>query len=124
MSVTRSERIQANCKIVWGKGDYYFNIETEDYNFFWAVVTKEGDSEPGPALTITGLCYSPEHVLAELDRMLFAWARQVQSGQPMTKEESLDIFGGPKGRNKPILETFMAEMDARAKEAEAKQSSG
>lgn len=122
MGITRSEHFQANCEITWGKGDYDINIETDDYETFWAVLRKEFDNELGPVLTITGLCDSPEHTLAELDRMLFALAKQVQSGQPMTKEESLDIFGGPKGQNKPILKIFMAEMDARVKEAEEKQT--
>jgi hypothetical protein len=38
--------------------------------------------------------------------MLDVWARQVQSGQPMTRAQRLEIFGGPNGRNVPVLEQF------------------
>ena len=41
-----------------------------------------------------------------------AWARQVQTGRPMTEEEELDIFGGPNGENRAILKQYF---DVRAK---------
>jgi hypothetical protein len=71
---------------------------------------------------MTGLCKSDEEAWAELDRMLGVWARQVQSGQPMTKAQRLEIFGGPRGKNKKILEEFWEEFERR--EGEKKGNSG
>lgn len=45
--------------------------------------------------------------------MLGVEATQIQSGRPMTKAQSLEIFGGPNGRNKPILEKFLDEAEKR-----------
>lgn len=56
---------------------------------------------------MTGLCNSAEQAWRELDRMLGVWARQTQSGHPMAKAQSLEIFGGPNGRNKSVLEKFL-----------------
>lgn len=77
------------------------------------VVKKDFGTEFGPPLTITGICNSTEHVWNELERMLGAWARQTQTGQSMTKDRTLNIFGGPKGRNKPILGQFIAAFEKR-----------
>jgi hypothetical protein len=52
---------------------------------------------------MTGICNSEEHAWKELERMLDVWARQVQSGQPMTKAQALEIFGGANGRNTLVL---------------------
>lgn len=124
MSTSQTERIQANCQIIWGKGDYDITIESEDDTFWAEVKNYEITHEYGPTLTMTGVCNLPEHALDELDRMLSVWARQDQSGQPMTREDTLAIFGGPRRENEPILKMFMAEQDRRAKEVEGRQSSG
>ena len=59
---------------------------------------KTGDVDSfGSSLTTTGACSSEEQAWKEQDMMLALWARQVQSGQPMTKEQHLEIFGGPNG---------------------------
>jgi hypothetical protein len=60
---------------------------------------------------MTGFCNSREKAWNELDRMLVVWARQEQSGESMTKNQRLEIFGGPNGRNKAVLEMFMAELE-------------
>lgn len=73
---------------------------------------------------MAGICDSEEGAIGESDRMLSVWARQVQSGQPMTSKESLAVFGGPRGENEPILKMFMAEQDRRAREVEGMQPSG
>lgn len=119
MSPTQIERILANCQIIWGKGDYGITLEDEDDTFWAEVKDYTSTHKHGPSLTMTGVCNSPDGALAELDRMLFLWAQQAQSEQPMTKEEGLAIFGGPRGENEPILKMFMAAM-----EAEERQSSG
>ena len=48
--------------------------------------------------------------------MLGVWARQIQIGHPMTKAQSLEIFGGPKGRNKFVLEKFLDLVEKRGKD--------
>lgn len=45
--------------------------------------------------------------------MLRIWAGQIRSEQPMTDDHRLEIFGGPSGRNKPILRRLIAWMNGR-----------
>ena len=113
MSSAQSQRIQAYCEIIWGRGDYDIDIETDDWEKYSGVVKKDFGLEYGPPLTMTGLCNSSEQVWKELDRMLGAWATQRQTGQKMTKDQKLDIVGGPNGRNKAVLESFLAESERR-----------
>ena len=66
---------------------------------------------------MTNVCNGSDRAWNELDRMLRLWARQVESGRPMTREERLEIFSGPNGAYRSLLETVMnkkAEMDALA----------
>ena len=113
MSFVQGQRIQANCEIIWGKGDYDIDVETDDWEYYSGVVKKDFGTELGPPLTLTGLCQSSEQAWGELDRMLGAWARQRQTGQPMTKDQTLDICGGPNGQNKAILEHLLVVMQQR-----------
>lgn len=62
---------------------------------------------------MTGLCALDVYAWNELDRMLGVWARQTQSGKPMTKDQILEIFGGPSGDHLPILKLFMKELETR-----------
>ncbi|KAF2498592.1 hypothetical protein BU16DRAFT_558650 [Lophium mytilinum] len=97
-STEQGQRIVAHSKIIWGDGEYHFDIGTiHDKGFYMAYVYK-GDTigqDGCPALP----CDSPEQAWGELDRMLGVWARQVQTGLPMTREDRLDILGGAGGRN-------------------------
>ena len=77
------------------------------------IIKKDFGDSYGPVLTMTGLCHSREKAYRELDRMLKIWAGQVKIGQPMTKEQDLEVFGGPNGRNRRVLEIFQAELDKR-----------
>jgi hypothetical protein len=43
--------------------------------------------------------------------MLCLWAQQVQSGQEMMKEQTLEIFGGPYRQNKAALGRFIDVLD-------------
>jgi len=66
---------------------------------------------------MTSVRGGPDRAWNELDRMLRLWAGQVESGRPMTREEHLEIFSGPNGEFRNLLETVMnkkAEMDALA----------
>jgi hypothetical protein len=45
--------------------------------------------------------------------MLELWAKQVKRGTPMTKDERLEVFGGPKGKHRKLLSKFMDEREKR-----------
>lgn len=114
MPSTRGQRIQDNCKIIWGSNcDYDLDLETDDSINYACVVKKDFGLSLGPPLTMTSLCPSEEAALAELDRMLELWAKQVKRGTPMTKDEKLNIFGGWKGKHKNILSRFIDEFERR-----------
>ena len=104
MSSTNSSRIEDNCRIIWGNDcDYDIDLETDDWVDYACVVKKDFGSSFGPPLTMTSLCPSSEAALAELDRMLELWAKQVKRGTPMTRDETLEIFGERKGEHKTLL---------------------
>jgi hypothetical protein len=66
---------------------------------------------------MTSLCDEPDGAWNELDRMLRIWAMQVESGREMNQNERLEIFSGPNGRFKNVLENCSnkkIEMDALA----------
>ncbi|EXJ84101.1 hypothetical protein A1O3_04768 [Capronia epimyces CBS 606.96] len=108
MAAAQAKRIQANCKIIWGADcDYNLEIETDDHVNYTCHVQKDFGDSYGPPLTMTSLCRTSEVAWAELDRMLGLWATQVKRGTPMTKDERLEIFGGPRGEHKKLLNTFM-----------------
>ncbi|RFU32614.1 hypothetical protein B7463_g3747, partial [Scytalidium lignicola] len=109
MSSAQGKTIEANCRVIWGDGDYELDIETDDWDTWYCFVRKDFGLHFGPPLTMTGMCNSQKQAWSELERMLDVWARQVQSGQPMTKAQWLEIFGGPNGCNIPVLEMFVDE---------------
>ncbi len=112
MTSTRSQRIHTNSKTIWGDADYDLEIEN-DSETYAAVVRKEYETEYGPALIMTGICSSEEQALRELDRMLDGLARQVRSGQEVTKAQKLEVFGGPNGRDQHILEQFLDKVEEK-----------
>jgi len=112
MSNDQGERIQANCRIIWGEGDYDLDIYADDYEYYSCWVKRDFGLSFGPPLTGTGLCSSPEKAWNEFDRMLREWAQSVKNGKPMTKEEQLSIFSGPNGEHRALLETVDAFMAA------------
>ncbi|KAI8938683.1 hypothetical protein NX059_004550 [Plenodomus lindquistii] len=115
MSSARGQRLKANCKIIWGDDcEYDLDLETDDYIDYACIVKKDFGLSLGPPLTMTCLCPSEEAAWAELDRMLGLWAQQVQRGTPMTKNETLDIFGGRRGQYKQLLRSFIDELEKRA----------
>jgi hypothetical protein len=103
----------ANCKKIWGADkDFDLNIDYEegfDKDCACSVREDHGLSF-GPWLTMTNWCSGPDAAWNELDRMLGLWARQVESGRPMTREERLDIFSGPSGEYREFLGRFMDRM--------------
>ena len=108
MSSPRGQRVEANCKIIWGDdSDYDLEIETDDHSEYAWLVRKDFGTSFGPPLTMTNYYPSVEAAWTELDRMLSLLAKQVQRGTPMTKQESLEIFGGSRGEHRNILSKFM-----------------
>jgi len=113
MSGTQSQRINANCKIIWGNYDYDIESESDDWLHYMCHVKKDFGDSFGPPLVMTSLCYTSEGAYAELDRMLELWAKQVKRRTPMTKDENLEIFGGSKGEHKKLLGKVMDELEMR-----------
>jgi hypothetical protein len=114
MSDAQGQRIEANCKIIWGSScDYDLDIETDDWVNYVCVVKKDFGTSYGPLLMITSVCRSSEAAWAELDRVLDLWAKQVKRWTPMTKAENLEIFEGPKGEHKRLLRKFMDQLERR-----------
>jgi hypothetical protein len=114
MSSVQDQRIEANCKIIWGNFCVYdLDTETDDNVHYVCFVRKDHGDSFGPPLIVTGLCHSSKAAWAELDRMLQLLARQVQRGTPMTRDERLEFAGGPKGEHRHILSIFLDEMEKR-----------
>ncbi|KAH7061673.1 hypothetical protein BKA63DRAFT_573385 [Paraphoma chrysanthemicola] len=114
MSSPRYQRIEANCKTIWGNdSDYDFDFETDDWEHYACVVKKDYGTEFGPPLIMTCLCPSSDAAWAGLDRMLGLWAKQVVRGTDMTKDEMLSICGGSKGELKGVLGRFIDECEKR-----------
>lgn len=118
MSSIQGQRIQANCAIIWGNGDYDLDIERDDWETFWAVVRKDFGTSFGRPLTLTRICRSEEHAWRELDRMLAVWAMVKQSGKPMTEDQRMEIFGGPNWRTNSTLRRIFTQMDEKMLEGD------
>lgn len=73
----QGERIQANCKIIWGDSEYGYEIEveTDDWTIYQGYVKKDFGLSYGPLLIMTGFCSSDENTWKELDRMLDGMAK-------------------------------------------------
>lgn len=105
MSNNRGDRLQAYSKIIWGDGDYYFDQETDDFEYYICWVRRGFIS--GKPLTGTVVCHGPDAAWRELERMLRLLTTCILSGQPITKKKRREIHGGPHGEYKKLLE----EMD-------------
>lgn len=114
MSSLRGQRIQANCKTIWGDhNDYDLDVETDDYVNYACYVKADYGLSFGPPLTATSLCPSEAAAWAELDRMLELWATQVKRGTPVTRDERLEVFGGQRGQHKRLLGIFADAVEKR-----------
>ncbi|WPH02474.1 Hypothetical protein R9X50_00533800 [Acrodontium crateriforme] len=104
MSSDQCKRLEGYCKTIWGEGDdYEFDVETDDYEYYQIFVGREQDGRLCP-LTATSVCCGEESAWRDLERMLQVWATQVETGKPMTKEQKLTIFGGPRGDLRDVIE--------------------
>jgi len=70
MSSERGQCIEANCKIIWGDGDYDLDIETDDWVNWQCNVKRDYGDAFGPPLTMNGLCNSQDRAWSELNECL------------------------------------------------------
>ena len=83
MSNEQGRRMEANCRIIWGSGDYYFDEETDDHESYQCVVT--GDD--GELLTMTMLARTRERAWDDLDKKLDTWARQKERDREILRNK-------------------------------------
>jgi hypothetical protein len=141
MSDNQGERIQNNCRAIWGDGNYELDIETDNWMDWYCYVRKDYGLSFGDLLWMAGPCNSPEETWGELDRGLAARAQHVKAQQAKVQQakaqqaevrpakpqqakaqcESLagknwtaddrrseiGDFGGPNGRYRTAVETFL-----------------
>lgn len=90
MSDAWYQRMQANCKIIWGNDCEYYDLdeETHDDIHYACLVKKDFGTSLGPPLTMTTFCNSSEAAWTELEEMLELWANQVQltRGTPIVRQ--------------------------------------
>ena len=79
MSFTQGQRIEANCKVIWGSdSEYELDVESDDTDTYQGFVRKDFGDSIGPPLTMTILCPSSKAAWTELDRMLSYWAKETK----------------------------------------------
>ena len=77
MSSAQGQRVEANCKIIWGSDcEYDLDIETDDWETWSCWVKKDYGLSFGPPIWGTSLCRSSEAAWQELDETLQSWASQ------------------------------------------------
>ncbi|MCJ1333452.1 hypothetical protein MMC10_010151 [Thelotrema lepadinum] len=81
-------RIEANCRIIWGEGDYDLEEENDNYDVYQCLVRRDFGTEHGPPLAMTTLFDSPDRAWDDLDKMLVAWAEQVQRERSESKAKA------------------------------------
>lgn len=113
------QRIEAYCKTIWGANKTFdITIESDDYYYYACYVREDQGLDFGPFLTATTTCKGQNAAWHELERMLHLWAKQKGSNRPMTQEERLNIFSGPRGEFRELLKTFLKHKEAHdAREA-------
>ena len=66
MTFTQGQRIEANCKIIWGNDcEHDLDVETDDYVNYMCHVKKDFGDSFGPPLTMTPCCRSNLSLLFE-----------------------------------------------------------
>ncbi|KAF2117873.1 hypothetical protein BDV96DRAFT_405626 [Lophiotrema nucula] len=84
--LARGKRIEANCKKIWGANkDFDFDVESDDYEFYFCYVREDFGDMFGRLLAATFSYRGLEGAWNELDRMLRHMARHVEQGESTTK---------------------------------------
>jgi hypothetical protein len=73
----RFERVQTNCKIIWGDKDYVFEMEGDHDNNFQVLVREDCGTYFRDPLTCTPLYVGQETAWKELDRVLSLGAENI-----------------------------------------------
>jgi hypothetical protein len=77
MASARGQRIEANCKTIWGTDSVYdLSEETDDWINYICYVKKDFGTSFGPVLTLS-ICSSSEAAWNELDRKLDELAKHI-----------------------------------------------
>ncbi|KAI9644202.1 hypothetical protein NHQ30_007556 [Ciborinia camelliae] len=106
MAPFQVERIEANCKIIWGDHDYAFDVDDENDGWYCTIRRDYGDGF-GKSLVVTGLFNTEKKAWIDLDRMLRKRAKQIQSGKPMAKDQIWETLGKPHTRDRDSSEDYM-----------------
>ncbi len=102
MSADQGQRIQRNCRLLWGDGNYELDIETDDWLTYYCYVRKDFGLHFGPLLTMTGACNSSENAWRELDRMLAAMAQQAKTRKQMTEAQKSEVLKDQTGATEKL----------------------
>ena len=106
----------ANCKAIWGKGDYDVDDETDDWEYYQGLVVECTDVGTDMK-TMTGLFRSSEQVWHALDQELSARVHQKSTRKPMRKDQTSNTSGGKDAQNTPTSERTVVEQQKRVNEA-------
>lgn len=96
----RYERVLASCKKIWGADKAFdFDLETDDYEYYIAVVKEDCGTSFGPPLMLASSTNGPERAWDALDARLSSMARQVGGrecnitvGFHTDKKEQVDLM--------------------------------
>ncbi|KAK4111473.1 hypothetical protein N656DRAFT_780764 [Canariomyces notabilis] len=88
----RAERIEANCKIIWGDDkEYDIFHETDDYVYYICyvrtIIQKNRFPDPGPVLVQSPMCPSEAEAWTELDKMLAIGAKNVKASRDSERQK-------------------------------------
>ncbi|KAF1985737.1 hypothetical protein K402DRAFT_464073 [Aulographum hederae CBS 113979] len=107
--ISRCERMEANCRILWGPGEYVIDLEYEDATAFYpyeswsTMVRRDFGDNFGLPLTMTPRTYrTAEAAWTELDRVLEGSARDAKRRPPVSEEEQRKIIA----KDKEAAEAF------------------
>lgn len=78
MSSSESEKIQANCRIIWGPGLYDIEIEHENFECWMIFVREDHGTYFGDPLLVTMPRDSLERAKSDLNGILNARVRDIQ----------------------------------------------
>jgi len=119
MSVHSKEPLSPYCRTIWGPGNYSLDIATDDYEWYQIIISDDlGDSIRTKAMT--PLCNGEDKAWAEAARMLTLMAECARSGVPMSREKRVEIFSGPRGEHRVVIEKCIDMVEwSRASDAAA-----
>ncbi|KAI1282510.1 hypothetical protein F5Y07DRAFT_241938 [Xylaria sp. FL0933] len=86
MSTDKAERVQANCRAIWGNGNYDLECEGDHGNEFQCFVRQDYGLEFGSPLIMTMVMATTEQAWEELERMLSYMAEKARRKAESAKQ--------------------------------------